>query len=160
MDIITSPGPPLPKSHPSPSLLAKMCLNVHAHYEASRGLAKSVGDASGSSSDSTGGVAGDLRKYLTDGRTFTAAIAYKWLGVDAGENGNKVGEALGWFEMAKSRLTELGAKSSSIGKGAKERARRKGALEEELESVESFIKSYTQLNRTVSLRVKRVQRRG
>ena len=46
MDIITSPGPPLPRTHPSPSLLAKMAINVHTLYDEARSLAKSIGDSS------------------------------------------------------------------------------------------------------------------
>jgi len=147
MDSITSPGPPLPRSHPSTSLLAKLYLNVHALYEESRGLAKSVGSVT----DPGSGVGGDFRRYLSDGRTFSGALGYKWLGVDAGENGSKLGEALGWLGMAKEGLAELETKNGVLGKGAKERGKRKGTLEDEIISVEAFIKSYTQLNRTVSL---------
>lgn len=143
MDTITTPGPPLPRSHPSPSLLAKMYINVHSLYASSRSLLKSVGEGA------EPGVGGSLRKYLTDGTMFSEGVAFKWLGVDAGESSNQVGTAIGWLDMARARLVELGGKSSTIGKGAKERTRRKGVLEEELESVDSFLKSYNQLNRTV-----------
>jgi len=63
-----TPGPPLPRSHPSPSLLAKLYLNVYTLYDAARSAAKAVGNStegrlraglSGSSgSGATGGGAG------------------------------------------------------------------------------------------------------
>lgn len=188
-----TPGPPLPRSHPSPSLLSKLYLNVHSLYDSSRSLAKSVGstssigsssrnilssikrDKNGSSgasrsgrvddmgysiastSGASDGISQELRTYLSDGRTISSSLAYRWLGVDAGENANKTGDAIAWLSMAKTGLTSLQSKSSGKGlramptmrKGKVEREKRKDRLVEELEDIEAFLRSYKRTNDTV-----------
>ncbi|CAD6570078.1 MAG: hypothetical protein CYPHOPRED_003733 [Cyphobasidiales sp. Tagirdzhanova-0007] len=162
-----TPGPPLPRSHPSPSLLAKLYLNVHQHYDSARALAKSVGNsatvrgtlmknlmrdnsASTSSTDSSSdAIAQDLRTYLTDGRTFSSSLGYKWLGVDAGENANKTGEAISWLGLARTGLLELQSRAKVVmplRKGKAERSKRKDRIVEELEDIDAFMKSYKRTN--------------
>lgn len=80
-------------------------------------------------------------------------MGYKWLGVDAGENGNKPGEAIAWLEMSKRGLLGLQNKSKialPLRKGKAERSKRKDRLVEELEDVEAFLKAYKRTNGTVS----------
>ena len=177
-----TPGPPLPRSHPSPSLLSKLYMNVNTLYESARALGKTVGtqqpngaqrilstikrdkpampgslvrsDSSGSAEQSDG-ISQELRTYLSDGRAFSSSLAYKWLGVDAGENGgnSKIGDALGWLTLAKSGLSSLQGRSKSIlsiKKGKVERAKRKDRILEELDDIEGFIKAYKRINDTVS----------
>ena len=50
----TTPGPPLPPSHPSPSLLSKLHLQVYAHYDEARSLLKSTSASSPSPATSSG----------------------------------------------------------------------------------------------------------
>lgn len=134
-----SPGPPLPASHPSPNFIAKLHLECQSLYTSAKSLAK----ASGGSDIST-----ELRKYLTDRITFHAALAHKWLGVDAGENGglDQAGEAVGFLAWAKRDLEEL--KDSNLlhfSKGDKEKGKKTQILEE-LESTTTFHKYYKKAN--------------
>jgi hypothetical protein len=111
---------------------------------------------SSSTDDASDGISQDLRTYLSDGRAFSSALAYKWLGVDAGENANKIGDALAWLGLAKQNVLQLqgqGKISFSARKGKVERAKRKDRLVEELEDIEAYIKGYKHTNDTVSFRV-------
>lgn len=180
-----TPGPPLPRSHPSPSLLAKLYINVYTLYDGARSSVKAVGNEGrtsvgrGSVGSSGGGAGGrllnsfkkdkneasgaetndtistELRTYLSDGRSFSCSLAYKWLGVDAGENNaDKTGEAIGWLNLSRAGLLALQNKSKSrllvpMRKGKVERNRRKDRLEEEIEDVEGFLNSYKRTNDTV-----------
>ncbi|KIJ67762.1 hypothetical protein HYDPIDRAFT_173535 [Hydnomerulius pinastri MD-312] len=145
-DSTFSPGPPLPKSHPSTALLAKLHLECATLYSSARTLAmtpakaqsrsgsaqgKSAGSAfksnfgSKTSNEGNGGgnmeVSTILLKYLAEESAFHSALAHKWLGVDAGESGNegKGGEAVGFLIWAKKELDGLhsGGKGLSFGKG-------------------------------------------
>ncbi|GAA5944523.1 hypothetical protein JCM1841_007049 [Sporobolomyces salmonicolor] len=143
----TTPGPPLPPSHPSPSLLAKLHLQVHTLYDEARSLFKSP------SPSSTGEITPLLRRYLSDGRQLALALAYKWLGVDAGEH-SATGDAIGWLGAAGKALDELKEKDKGIGrlkigKGRKAAEGRKGKVQEEVESVLAFTNAYTKVNDTV-----------
>ena len=168
-EAVIRPGPPLPRGHPSPSLLSKLYLNVCTLYDAARSSAKSVGQSGVSklnlanvmkrdkgqlnNEDAADGISQDLRTYLSDGRTFSSALAYKWLGVDAGENANKIGDALAWLNLAKQGVLQLqgqGKISFAARKGKVERAKRKDRLVEELEDIEAYIKGYKHTNDTVS----------
>ncbi|BGP32012.1 hypothetical protein JCM10296v2_003791 [Rhodotorula toruloides] len=146
----TTPGPPLPPSHPSPSLLAKLHLHVYSLYDESRSLVKTVS----SSSSSAGEISLPLRRYLSDGRTFALALSYKWLGVDAGERG-ATGDALGYLGMAAKELEALREKDKGIkalkgfGKGKAAGKGRKGKVQEEVESTEAFASAYKKVNDTV-----------
>ncbi|GAA6021459.1 hypothetical protein JCM10207_004742 [Rhodosporidiobolus poonsookiae] len=146
----TTPGPPLPPSHPSPSLLAKLHLQVYTLYDEARSLVKSLS----SSASYTGEISPLLRRYLSDGRTLSLALSYKWLGVDAGEH-STTGDALGWLALAGKALDELREKDKGLGKikglakGAKAGKGRKGKVQEELESTEAFASAYKKVNDSV-----------
>lgn len=144
----TTPGPPLPPSHPSPSLLSKLHLQVYTHYDEARSLFKSH-------SSSSTEISPLIRRYLSDGRQLALALSYKWLGVDNGER-SETGEALGWLGLASKTLEELNDKDKGlnkfkIGKGKSAAKGRKGKVQEEIESVQAFAKAYKKVNDTVSL---------
>jgi hypothetical protein len=173
------PGPPLPSNHPSPTLLAKLYLHVTRLYNSSRALFKA--HASDPSSSTTrrlfrsdkieepdsaeGGLLAGFKRYLKKEALLSQALAHKWLGVDAGENGKgaRVGEAICLCKSAQSRLQDMedGAlrekmKGFGIGKSnekrKEERKARKGRVERDLEDVIAWVKSYTRQNDTVSRR--------
>lgn len=146
-----APGPPLPVSHPSPSLLAKLHLECASLYGSARSLVKSVG-ASKIGDSST--IASDLRKHLADEAAFHTALGHKWLGVFAGEKGgsDKAGEAIAFLAWAKKELEDLkeSSKMVSMGKGEREKAeRRKTKLGDEIATVALFHKQYKQMNDSV-----------
>lgn len=145
-----APGPPLPKSHPSPALIAKLHLECANLYSSARALAKTPGASKGGSSEE---VAGELRRYLNDEAAFHSALARKWLGVDAGENGaaERGGDAVGLMLWAKKELEELkdgGKGIPRVGKGEKGK---KDKVAEELEAVGVFLKHYKKVNDSVSI---------
>lgn len=84
------------------------------------------------------------------------AMSYKWLGVDAGENGGKtkMGEAIRWLMLAKSTLEEVEEKMSSginivrVSKDEKKSTR--GKLGQQMESVNAFLNAYKKVNDSVS----------
>ncbi|GAA5959660.1 hypothetical protein JCM3765_007232 [Sporobolomyces pararoseus] len=142
----TTPGPPLPPSHPSPSLLSKLHLQVYSHYDEARSLFKSH-------SSSSTEISPLVRRYLSDGRQLALSLSYKWLGVDNGER-SETGEALGWLGLASKALEELNDKDKGlnkfkIGKGKSAAKGRKGKIQEEIESVQAFTKAYKKVNDTV-----------
>ncbi|GAA6027233.1 hypothetical protein JCM8097_002509 [Rhodosporidiobolus ruineniae] len=145
----TTPGPPLPPGHPSPSLLAKLHLQVYTLYDESRALIKSL------PSSPSGEISPLLRRYLSDGRLLALSLSYKWLGVDAGER-SETGDALGYLGLARKTLDELREKEKGLGKlkglakkntGAAKG--RKGKVQEEVESTEAFASAYKRVNDTV-----------
>ncbi|TBU31710.1 BRO1 domain-containing protein [Dichomitus squalens] len=172
------PGPPLPKSHPSPALVAKLHLECASLYSSARALVKTPGasksssksrlkmslgrdkdkDKNANADDETGEeVAPELRRYLADEIAFHAALARKWLGVDAGEHGgtSKGGIAVGFLSWAKRELEELksGHSSGGVLSGEREkeiRERRKARVQEELESTGTFLVGYKKMNDSIS----------
>ncbi|KAI0779486.1 hypothetical protein C8Q74DRAFT_694303 [Fomes fomentarius] len=173
-----TPGPPLPKSHPSPALVAKLHLECASLYSSARSLVKTPGaaksssksksrlklplgkdrnaNASGEREDAGEEVAPELRRYLADEVALHAALARKWLGVDAGEHGgtSKGGVAVGFLAWAKKELEELksGHASGGIVSGEREkemRERRKARVQEELESTSTFLVGYKKMNDAV-----------
>ena len=137
-----TPGPPLPKSHPSPALAAKLHLECAAFYSSARALVKTPGasrpsvspqskskfklglgkDKSASSPPQEGAdeVVPELRRYLADEVVLHNALAHKWLGVDAGEHGGAAassGVAVGFLGWARKELEDLkgGAGGVNIG---------------------------------------------
>lgn len=147
-----APGPPLPLSHPSPSLLAKLHLECATLYGSARSLIKSVGASKSSSEKNV--ISSDFRKHLADETGLHTALAHKWLGVFAGEKGGseKGGEAVGFLAWAKKELEDLkdSGRTLTIGKGEKERhERRKTKLTDEIATVTLFHKQYKQMNDTV-----------
>lgn len=155
-DSTVTPGPPLPKSHPSPALIAKLHLECASLYSSARSLAKNLSKSKGKGSSSSidGEVAADLRRYLSDEGSFHGALARKWLGVDAGENGGtaKGGDAVAFLVWAKKDLEDLkdSGRGLGIGKDKEKKERRKDKVTEELESVTVFWKHYKKVNDTVS----------
>lgn len=167
---VTIPGPPLPRGHPSPSLLSKLYINVNAHYDSARSLAKSVGTSGGGvkgqlkqtfkrdkgsndNDDTAESISADFRTYLSDGRAFSSALANKWLGVDAGENGTKAGDAIAYLTIARNGLLDLQKRAKTVfalRKGKAERAKRKDRLIEELDDIDAFLSAYKHMNDTVS----------
>jgi hypothetical protein len=167
--LFAPPGPPLPTSHPSPSLLAKLYLQVSSLYTSARALLKIQSEPSRKlwkDKDEPESVEGEiipqLKRYLRKESLLANALAHKWLGVDAGENGKgaKMGEAVAWVKEAQGRLEELEdgklrekVKGLGIGKGKdrkkEERKARKGRIERELEDVAAWVRAYTRMNDTV-----------
>ncbi|KAL0956836.1 hypothetical protein HGRIS_002948 [Hohenbuehelia grisea] len=162
-----APGPPLPKSHPAPALIAKLHLECGALYSSARALAKTPGAArprakSASQFLSKDGrdaseVSADLRRYLNDEAAFHDALARKWLGVDAGESGgnDRGGEAVGFLAWAKKELEDLkdgGSGKGIIGSGKEKEARerRKEKVSDELAKVLVFWKHYKKINDSLS----------
>ncbi|KAF8208732.1 BRO1 domain-containing protein [Mycena galopus ATCC 62051] len=143
-DSNVAPGPPLPKSHPSPALISKLHLECASLYSSARTLAKTPSSAGkgkpkGSNSTSADGeISTDLRRYLNEETVFHGALARKWLGVDAGENGGseRGGDAVGFLTWAKKELEEL-------------KGRKKDRVSDELDSVSVFLKHYKKVNDSV-----------
>jgi len=175
-DNTVTPGPPLPRSHPPPGLVAKLHLECASLFSSARSLVKT---ASGSKSktkfkpsfgknkdtdeDTNEGsveeVAPDLKRYLADEAALHSALASKWLGVDCGESGgsDRAGQAVGYLQWAKKELEELkdGTKSGITLPGInnenekKARERRKAVVAKELGAVTIFLKHYRNMNDTV-----------
>jgi hypothetical protein len=101
-------------------------------------------------------VSADLRRYLADEAAFHSALARKWIGVDAGENGGteRGGEAVGFMGWAKKQLEELkdSVKGINVGKGDRGmKDRMKEKVNDELENVNLFFKHYKKVNDSVSI---------
>ena len=149
-----TPGPPLPKSHPPPALLAKLHIECSSLYSSARLLAKTPGASKNLSGDSNMEVCTDLRRYLGNQTALHSALSRKWLGVEAGEKGGmeKGGEAVAFLQWAKKELEELkdGGKLINIGNVDKEQEERwKNAVADELSAVNVFYKYYKKMNDTV-----------
>ncbi|KDR75105.1 hypothetical protein GALMADRAFT_69154 [Galerina marginata CBS 339.88] len=150
-----TPGPPLPKSHPPPALLAKLHIECATLYSSARLLAKTPGSSkSPFSGDSNKDVSPDLRRYLGNQATLQNALSHKWLGVEAGEKGGteRGGEAVAFLQWAKKELEELkdGGKLVSIGHADKEKEETwKETINEELTKVNIFFKYYKKTNDTL-----------
>lgn len=159
-----SPGPPLPKSHPSAALLAKLHLECASLYISARSLALTPGKvrttrnaASESGIGASGEVTGELTRHLTDEAAFHSALAHKWLGVDAGERGVAIkgGEAVGFLAWAKRELEDLcgSFKGTLLRKDRMSGEDRRGKKERvilELASVEVFLLQYKKMNDSLS----------
>ncbi|KDQ21579.1 hypothetical protein BOTBODRAFT_207657 [Botryobasidium botryosum FD-172 SS1] len=153
-DSTFSPGPPLPRSHPSPALIAKLYLHNASLYGSARSLAKTPGSKAATHPDGGGGdggdgeVSADLRKYLARETALATALSHKWLGVDAGER-ERNGEAVAFLSWAKEELAagrENRAKvAASLGKGKGADAKRE-RVAEEIERVQSFLANYKRQN--------------
>ncbi|GMK53606.1 hypothetical protein CspeluHIS016_0101920 [Cutaneotrichosporon spelunceum] len=173
--LFAPPGPPLPSNHPSPSLLGKLYLHVANLYSQASALfavhdgptAKAKlfardrlpADPDAAESD----VIPDFKRYLRKEALVSSALAYKWLGVDVGENGkgNNVGEAIAWISEARGRLAQLEdskveakMKGLGIGRGAERRKEarkvRQGRIEREIADADAWISSYKKMNDTVA----------
>ncbi|PPQ95331.1 hypothetical protein CVT26_008176 [Gymnopilus dilepis] len=153
-DTNISPGPPLPKSHPPPALLAKLHIECASLYSSARLLAKTLGSSKGSSGDTNKEVSAELRRYLGNQAALHTALSHKWLGVEAGEKGGteKGGEAVAFLQWAKKELEEIkdGVKVVSLGASEKEKEERwKENINNELTNANLFLKYYKKLNDTL-----------
>ncbi|KAF9519146.1 hypothetical protein BS47DRAFT_74370 [Hydnum rufescens UP504] len=161
-----TPGPPLPKSHPSPALLAKLYLHVSTLYSSAHSLAKTPfssgrqqgGGASTCRRAMEADVNADITRYLAEQGALATALAHKWLGVEAGEAG-KCGEAVAYLSWAheelqgvkegKRKMPHLGGGSGG-GKESKEKKKeRKERVVEETEHVSLFLDTYKRENNSV-----------
>lgn len=128
-------------------MIAKLHLECISLYTSAKALAKSPAD---------GEIAVEVRKYLTDKAAFHTAIAHKWLGVEAGENGgiDRAGDAVAFLAWAKKELDDLKDRNLTIhfGKGDKEREK-KNQIQDELESVNTFYKYYKKMNDSVGIQL-------
>ncbi|KAH9485087.1 pH-response regulator protein palC [Psilocybe cubensis] len=154
-DSNVAPGPPLPKSHPPPALLAKLHIECTSLYSSARLLAKTPGASKNASSGhSVKDVASDLRRYLSNQASLHSALSHKWLGVDAGEKGgtDRGGEAVAFLQWAKKELEDIkdGGRLVSLGNGEKEKEElRKSDINNELTNVNVFFKYYKKMNDTL-----------
>lgn len=175
-DSTVTPGPPLPKSHPPPGLVAKLHLECASLFSSARSLVKtasgpkskhkfkpSFGRSKGTDEDANEGsveeITPELKRYLADEAALHSALASKWLGVDCGESGglDRVGHAVGYLQWAKKELEGLkdGTKSAIVLPGINNetekqvRDRRKATVARELEAVTIFLKHYRNMNDTV-----------
>jgi hypothetical protein len=149
--------------------LSKLHLHISSLYSSALAQShiptdpSSSSSTTSSSSSSEGEVIPLFKRYLRKESILSSALARKWLGVEAGENGKsqKVGEAITWVKDAQMRLDGLGGdgvrekmKGLGIGKGherrKEERKARKGRVERELEDVAAWLRAYTRMNDTVS----------
>ena len=151
------PGPPLPKSHPSPALIAKLYINISVLYSSARSLAKTQPSKSTSGDAGVSDVHTELRHYLADESAFSLAMAYKWLGVDAGEQDGKAGISVAFLKLAKEGLDSLREgklrmmpRLKSIGTSPNDRAANKDRVVEEISAVKTFLHHYKGLNDSVS----------
>lgn len=126
---------------------------MHNLYDESRSLVKS---ASRTSPESQGEVIPEFSRYLSDGRAFALGLSYKWLGIDAGENGGRIksGECLCWLGMAKAELEQISKKREGL-RGLKAGNWKmgpkagKGRIEQELNIINIFLSAYKKVNDTV-----------
>lgn len=158
-DTNIAPGPPLPKSHPPPALLAKLHIECASLYSSARLLAKTPASSKASSSgDTNKEVSADLRRYLGNQAALHTALSHKWLGVEAGEKGgtDKGGEAVAFLQWAKKGLEEIkdGVKLVSLGNSEKEKEERwRESVNTELANVNLFLKHYKKMNDTVPVKI-------
>jgi hypothetical protein len=173
------PGPPLPKSHPSPALISKLHLEAGSLYASARALAKNPAASTTSGSGARmlfspgsrgthgdGGegvseVASELRRYLADAGALQSALGHMWLGIEAGEAPSgatsRAGDAVGLLGWAKGDLESLkdgGSKAvlavGDAGEREKEmREARKEVVKMELNTANVFWKHYKKMNDSV-----------
>jgi hypothetical protein len=155
-DSTVSPGPPLPASHPSPGLLAKLHLEASALCASAESLLRIP-----SSRKHDMEVAEPLLLYARDSASLHDALARKWLGADAGARESN-GVAVGFLGWAKRELETLrdggigGGGGGGGGGGKKEEGRdgrreRRERISAEAEDVAQFLRYYTRMNDTVRL---------
>lgn len=147
-DSTVSPGPPLPASHPSPALLAKLHLEASALCASAESLLRIPASRKHDME-----VAEPLLLYAHDSAALHSALARKWLGADAGGR-DAMGVAVGFLRWAKRELDALrdgGARSHGGGKEERldGRRERRGRIAAEAEDSAQFLRYYTQMNDTV-----------
>jgi hypothetical protein len=147
-DSTVAPGPPLPASHPSPALLAKLHLEASTLCASADSLLRIPASRKNDME-----VAEPLLLYARDGAALHGALARKWLGADAGAH-DAPGLAVGFLGWAKRELDVLrdgGARSHGGGKeeGRDGRRERRGRIAAEAEDAAQFLRYYTRMNDTV-----------
>ncbi|WFD18659.1 hypothetical protein MCAP1_000866 [Malassezia caprae] len=163
-----TPGPPLPAGHPSPSLLAKLHLHTSSLYHEAHALLGQSVRAPASHAK----LQERLHKMKLDPRAPGAAVlpymqreaqwhqalAYKWLGVDAGEQEGDVGWGMAYLRKSLELLQALVPRTAL---DALRGARRPGAVrfrtsEERMAlehaSVSRWLGAYTKTNDTVAFK--------
>ncbi|ETW80971.1 hypothetical protein HETIRDRAFT_385645, partial [Heterobasidion irregulare TC 32-1] len=153
-DSTIAPGPPLPKSHPSPALIAKLHLEAAHLCSSALSLARIPDKDSQDVQKGEMDVSADLLRFLADSSAYHSALAHKWLGVDAGETpgSTRLGEAVAFLAWSKKELDELKDAGKGGGKedGKEGKRERKERVVEEIESVSVFLKHYKKLNDSLS----------
>lgn len=144
-----APGPPLPASHPSPALLAKLHLEASALFASAESLLRIPASRKNDMQ-----VAEPLLLYARDCAALHGALARKWLGADAGARDSPevaVG-FLGWAKRELDALRDGGGRSQGGGKEEVRDARRerRGRIAAEAEDAAQFLRYYTRVNDTVS----------
>lgn len=147
-DSTVAPGPPLPASHPSPGLLAKLHLEASALCASAESLLRIPASRKHDME-----VAEPLLLYARDGASLHGALARKWLGADAGAQ-DAHGVAVGFLGWAKRELDALRDGSARAGGGGKEEGRdgrreRRERIAAEAEDAAQFLRYYTRMNDTV-----------
>lgn len=153
-DIAISPGPPLPRSHPPPSLLSKLQLNVHNLLDTALGHISSSSSPSKFSSlrrsdESSQEIWSDWRKHLSRLALLSAARAHKWLGVEAGELTKDVGRAVAWLQLAEKEVSGLASPKAFTSFKSSSQKQIQGVVKVELAHIQAFLKVYKKMNDTV-----------
>lgn len=159
-DTAISPGPPLPRSHPSPTLLAKLQLNIHSLLQIAlqnvsqpRSSKFNFKKSDGSAQE----VWPEWRRHLERLTVVAGARAYKWLGVEAGEGSNNdTGKAVAWLQIAQKELDDLSGSKLFAALSARKAGSSKSAqhgsktlINSELAHIQAFFKVYKKMNDTV-----------
>ena len=145
-DSIVTPGPPLPASHPSPALLAKLHLEATALCASAESLMRIP-----ASRKKDMEVTESLLLYAHDAAALHGALARKWLGAEKGAQ-DASGMAIGFLGWAKRELDALRdgrVRGGGKDEGRDERRERRGHIATEAEDVAQFLRYYTRMNDTV-----------
>ncbi|KAH9987014.1 hypothetical protein BJV74DRAFT_843175 [Russula compacta] len=149
-DSIVAPGPPLPASHPSPALLAKLHLEASTLCASAESLLRIPASRKNDME-----VTEPLLLYARDGAALHGALARKWLGADAGAR-DASGVAVGFLGWAKRELDaqrDGGGAGPRVGgkeEGRDGRRERRERITAEAEDVAQFLRYYTKINDTLS----------
>lgn len=164
-----TPGPPLPAGHPSPSLLAKLHLHTSSLYDEAHALlsqgVRAPAAPRAKLQETLHKMKLDPRapeaatsglRYMRREAQWHRALVYKWLGVDAGEQGGDVGWGIAYLRTALELLQALVPRPAL---DALRGARRSGSVrfrttEERMAlehaSVSRWLGAYTKTNDTVT----------
>jgi hypothetical protein len=145
-DSVISPGPPLPASHPSPALLAKLHLEAASLCASAESLMRIPASRKNDME-----VAESLLLYARDTAALHGALARKWLGAEKGAqdaHGMAVG-FLGWAKRELDALRDSGTRKGGKEEGRDERRDRRGHIVAEAEDVAQFLRYHTRMNDSV-----------
>lgn len=170
--LFAPPGPPLPASHPSPSLLGKLYLHVSNLYSSASSLlvipTNQQSNSSGSllrrkKSDEIDSIDEDLivelKRYLKKEAKLSKGLSYKYLGID--EASKSLGQSLALLQESGRCLEDLkDSKLESKMKGLnfnkdKKKAEavrnlRQSRIDREYYSVQAWLQANKKLNDTVN----------